>query len=124
MNHDQIIENMNYLNDRRNQPALDVSAYPTTWAICDVCRGEGTTVNSSIDAGGLSAEDFYDDPDFAEDYMSGTYDVSCGHCGGSGKVQVIDRSRMSAEQLEEHDEMLRDEAESRAIERAEMMMGA
>lgn len=119
-----VIENLNYYNDRRTQAAPDLSDHPTTWAICDVCQGDGKTVNPSIDAGGLSAEDFYDDPDFAEDYFSGVHDVSCGHCGGSGKVKIIDRSRMSDEALEEYDADLEAEAEIRAIERAEMMMGA
>ena len=57
------------------------------WIICRTCRGEGTTVNPNIDANGLSAEDFYDDPGFAEDYMSGVYDVSCGACNGTGKMR-------------------------------------
>lgn len=57
------------------------------WMICPACDGEGETVNPSIDAGGLSAEDFAEDPDFAEDYRSGVYDVCCAACGGSGKIR-------------------------------------
>lgn len=57
------------------------------WLICTVCDGDGTTVNPAIDGNGLSAEDFHEDPDFAEDYMSGVYDISCRACGGSGKLK-------------------------------------
>ncbi len=61
------------------------------WIICETCRGEGTTVNPNIDANGLTACDFEEDPGFLEDYMEGIYDVSCGACGGSGKMR---RSRI------------------------------
>lgn len=57
------------------------------WIICPVCEGDGTTVNPSIDAHGLTHEDFADDPDFAEDYMSVTYDVPCGACDGLGRMR-------------------------------------
>ena len=57
------------------------------WIICPACSGNGTHTNPNIDAHGLSAEDFADDPDFAEDYFSGTYDVRCSACGGSGKIR-------------------------------------
>jgi hypothetical protein len=52
-----------------------------------VCSGDGTTVNPNIDANGLSAEDFDDDPDFAEAYFRGEYDQACAACGGKGKMR-------------------------------------
>ena len=52
---------------------------------CYQCDGKGTMVNPSIDAGGLSYDDFYDDPDFEEAYFSGRYDIQCSACRGSGK---------------------------------------
>lgn len=57
------------------------------WMICPVCDGDGTTVNPDIDAHGLTAEDFDEDPDFKEEYLSGTYDIPCRACGGSGKIK-------------------------------------
>jgi hypothetical protein len=54
----------------------------TQWEVCPVCSGEGRTVNPNIDAQGLTAEDFRDDPDFLQDYMSGTYDITCRCCDG------------------------------------------
>ena len=57
------------------------------WIICPACSGNGTHVNPSIDAGGLTVEDFAGDPDFADDYFNGTYDVPCDVCKGNGKVR-------------------------------------
>lgn len=56
------------------------------WSICPACGGEGTCVNPNIDDRGLTAEDFAEDPDFAEDYFSGVYDQICAACYGTGKV--------------------------------------
>lgn len=63
------------------------------WVICPACSGEGACVNPAIDAGGLSADDFADDPDFAEAYFDGDYDEACRACAGTGKVRQshIDR---------------------------------
>jgi RecJ-like exonuclease len=58
--------------------------------LCSTCDGRGSHVNPSIDAHGLSREDFDDDPDFAEDYFSGRYDVPCNECHGANVVPVVD----------------------------------
>lgn len=63
----------------------------TKWIVCPVCEGEGKTVNPNIDAHGLSAADFAEDPDFAEEYMSGTYDITCGGCNG---LRVVTEERI------------------------------
>lgn len=52
------------------------------WKVCETCDGRGTHVNPSIDAHGISSEDFDEDPDFREEYMSGMYDVPCYECSG------------------------------------------
>lgn len=57
------------------------------WLICPVCEGEGKTVNPSIDANGLTNKDFAEDPEFAEDYASGRYDICCRACNGDGKIR-------------------------------------
>lgn len=61
------------------------------YVICPTCGGEGKTVNPNVDAHGLTAEDFAEDPDFAENYMSGLYDVTCGACDGK---RVVTRERL------------------------------
>jgi hypothetical protein len=58
------------------------------WMLCPVCNGEGTTVNPNIDANGLTADDFLEDPDFREDYMSGVYDITCAACNGLRVVKT------------------------------------
>jgi hypothetical protein len=66
------------------------------YRVCPVCHGEGTTVNPNIDAHGLTAEDFAEDPDFAEAYWSGVYDEECRACGGL-RVVTDDREDELAE---------------------------
>lgn len=56
------------------------------WIVCPVCEGEGKTVNPDIDSNGLTREDFDEDPDFREDYMSGVYDIVCRACSGKRVV--------------------------------------
>ena len=54
--------------------------------VCDVCEGRGSYVNPSIDAHGISGHEFDEDPDFAESYFQGVYDVTCSLCGGKNVV--------------------------------------
>lgn len=90
---------------------------PFEFIVCTLCNGKGTHVNPSIDAHGLTREDFEEDPEFHESYFSGFYDISCNLCGGSNvipkcldpKVQEsIDEARRESQQY--HDEV---EAERR-----------
>ena len=70
---------------------------PVQWAVCPTCEGAGSHVNPSIDAGGISPEDFAADPDFEEAYRSGRYDVPCYECGGRRVVAVpIDKADRKA----------------------------
>ncbi len=62
---------------------------PLEFEVCSVCDGRGRHVNPSIDAHGLSSDDFHDDPDFAEDYFGGTYDVDCYECDGHRVVPTL-----------------------------------
>lgn len=64
--------------------------------VCPTCRGKGTHVNPSIDAGGLSREDFDRDPDFEEAYLGGVYDVNCARCKGKRVVPVPDDKRATS----------------------------
>lgn len=146
------IENWNYANDERTRgPAKKPVLYfwgcgvcgapdetcecpdyervdieeplPTKWGVCPVCDGEGKHVNPSIDAGGISAEDFYSDPDFAESYMDGTYDVTCNRCEGKRVVPVVDFDAMPKWQQDAYETQLREEAMDHAEYLAEIRMG-
>lgn len=83
-------------------------AIPFRWAVCDTCSGRGQHVNPSIDCGGISGEDFDADPDFAEAYMGGAYDVTCGECQGRRVVPELDphtleeRAAVQALEKQEH----------------------
>lgn len=92
--------------------------------VCPTCDGRGSHVNPSIDCNGLSREDFAEDPDFAEDYFSGMYDVPCYQCGGENVALAVDRSRNSKAVLAVVDEWAKSADESRAEYLAERRMGA
>lgn len=129
-----ILERLNHARDTRNcgpdrPPVLYLEdgtevALPTHWAICPVCNGEGSHVNPSIDAGGLSAEDFADDPDFAEAYMAGDYDQTCNRCRGRTTVREVDLEKLPADQRAAYERQLQDEANDRAEHLAEIAFGA
>ena len=72
---------------------------PGQYIICHNCQGKGTHVNRAIDGNGISPEEFAEDPDFFDEYMAGTYDVSCENKCDNGKIIVpIDADNMSDEQ--------------------------
>ena len=73
---------------------------PAMWDVCGLCGGKGSHVNPSIDRHGLSAEDFQEDPEFAESYFGGAYDVNCYRCNGRTTEPVVDELHCSPEQLE------------------------
>jgi hypothetical protein len=127
------IERLNYYRDERTRGPIEKPVLyhedgyeeelPCTWVVCPRCNGEGTHVNPSIDAGGLSSEDFYEDPDFAEDYMSGVYDVPCSGCGGRTTVQGLDWDALDDVTREAYERQLEEEAAAEACRRAELSLG-
>ena len=96
------------------------------WQPCSQCGGKGSMVNPSIDCGGISAQDFAEDPDFADAYFSGHYDVQCSACRGTGEEHILEHDTSNplynwcCDRLEEHYEM---EAEIAAERAAEMRWG-
>lgn len=60
----------------------------TTKELCPACGGEGSVVDPAIDRHGLTHEDFDDDPDFADGYFSGRYDITCPVCEGEKIVRA------------------------------------
>lgn len=76
-----------------------VVSLPFRFEVCSLCNGKGTHTDPSIDCGGLTYEDFDEDPGFADDYMSGSYDVGCYQCGGKRVTAEVDRRRCNDDQL-------------------------
>lgn len=116
-------------DDERDLPAIialgdvdeieEVTVFPATFVVCELCNGKGSHVNPSIDAGGISfddefwADDYDDNYDDEADYdldgdcdeadalrkeiatsryRRGDYDVPCVCCAGKRVVLQIDRS--------------------------------
>lgn len=92
-----------YANDdelesgNHNDDEMVTLVLPAIIVKCEECDGKGSYVNPAIDAGGLTSEDFHDDPFFTEDYFSGKHDVTCAHCNGTGMVPDVDTRNMSKE---------------------------
>lgn len=131
--HARIIEELNYAQDRRNTHREAPETFtladgteiklPYKWEVCSVCNGEGKHVNPSVDAGGISAEQFHDDPEFAEDYFSGAYDVQCQCCHGRTTERVIDLDRMKPEHRAEYAAQQHEDSLARIEQLSEIRMG-
>ena len=82
------------------------------WEICWQCGGEGKH-SGSIDSNGVPDE-YWGEPDFAEDYFSGAYDQRCRECDGTGKVRTLesltDEERESIEVNAQIDAQYRNES--------------
>jgi len=97
--------------------------FPAKWAICWQCRGEGKIVNPSIDGHGLSSDDFREDPDFAEDYFGGKYDIRCPDCKGAGKKLEPNEDVMTDQKRESLYAWMDAERDARSMEEAERRAG-
>lgn len=130
------IDDRNYYNDSRVQAELRGKPefivvdddgleheLPTHWVVCPTCKGAGTHVNPSIDAGGLTRDDFDADPDFAEGYLNGAYDVPCYECGGRTTVKAVDTQACSPLLLQLWNEQERARYESAREQAAELAYG-
>lgn len=91
------------------------------FAVCGTCEGRGTHVNPNIDRGGIPGSAFAEDPDFAEDYWSGRYDVTCFECEGARVVPVPSKNNdpsvlaRISDMIEGHHEMLSEMAAERRM---------
>lgn len=52
------------------------------YEVCDCCGGRGHVVDPAIDCGGITSDEFADDPDFADRYYNGAFDITCPQCRG------------------------------------------
>jgi len=99
---------------------------PFKYEVCDLCLGKGSHVNPSIDAHGISVDEFAEDPEFREAYMAGRYDVICYRCGGSNVEPVICTEHLTDEQKKYHEMILENQqnaAEAAAESAWERRMG-
>jgi len=99
---------------------------PVKFEVCSLCDGRGVHTDPSIDCNGLTSDDFYDDPDFEEEYFSGSYDVTCYECGGRRVSPVIAKGALNDEQsavLRQIQEDAEAEAEYEALVASEIRYG-
>lgn len=72
---------------------------PVEFEICGTCEGKGRHVNPSIDAHGITEDEWSQwSSEEQETYLSGGYDVECHECAGKRVVPVPAEARMTDEQ--------------------------
>jgi hypothetical protein len=81
-----LIVDEDYIDDLAD-PAVHTEM-PARYEVCPDCEGKGRYVNPAIDSHGISPEEFAEDPDFAESYHRGLYDIPCRSCGGRRVILV------------------------------------
>ncbi len=64
-----------------------------------------------------------EDPDFAEDYFGGKYDVTCETCQGRNVVEEADYSRLAPDVKARLEEIVQAEIDYRREVEAERRMG-
>lgn len=94
---------------------------PAKYEVCGRCRGEG---NIPLPGMAFTAEDFAEDPGFAEDYFGGFYDRECPDCHGLRVVAVVDHDRADPAAVAKYEAWCADIAASQRVADAEQRMGA
>lgn len=97
---------------------------PGKYEVCPRCEGVGKHDNPAF-SNGITSDEMAEDPDFAEDYCGGRYDVECGLCKGKRVVCVPDEQKCTLEQLsalEEYRALVAEIARDDASERHLRMM--
>ena len=67
--------------------------------LCEECDGTGRVLCDGLRGHAFSSEELFEDPDFAEGYFGGDYDVKCDECHGEKVVVGPDEERMTKRQL-------------------------
>jgi hypothetical protein len=91
---------------------------PAKFEVCSRCQGRGSHDPEAF-SGGFSQEDFDEDPDFKESYLSGEYDVRCEECGGERVTLEPDRDHASPEALAIFDDILSEIYDAYRLDRME-----
>ena len=80
---------------------------PKKKEVCPTCGGTGKHVNPNIDGHGLTREDFEQDPDFFDAYISGVYDVRCYECNGRNVVDTVDLETLKRTDRQTYEEWIK-----------------
>lgn len=72
---------------------------PIEFGVCSTCDGKGRHVNPSIDAHGITEDEWEQwSSDEQEFYMSNGYDVECHECAGKRVVSIPVEAHMTDKQ--------------------------
>jgi len=96
---------------------------PFKFEVCPTCHGRGRHVDPAIDSHGITPEEFTDDPEFAQAYRAGRYDVPCFDCGGDRVVPEVDADRCDPYVREMIHNIQREKAQAAMDALAERRMG-
>ena len=97
-----------YYNDDDEEVKVEL---PARFEVCELCNGRGTHVHPSVDACGISKNDFDDDPEFEEAYFGGHYDVACYRCKGKRVEPIVNEDILTTRQKESWDNIQKQWAE-------------
>lgn len=97
---------------------------PATRIVCPACKGDGTELYGGLKGAAFSPGEM--EPEFAEAYFGGAYDVPCSNCRGQRVIDIVDEEKLTPKMAERYwraveykrDEDAADEAERRHFERA------
>lgn len=103
------------------KPVFEGIELPCKFEVCSLCEGEGTHVNPSIDAHGVSGEEF---AELMEDYANGFFNILCNECHGLRVVWVVDRERCSSHLLAAWDMWEEELLDFRSMQESERRVGA
>ena len=67
---------------------------PAKRIVCPTCEGTGRVLCDGLRGVAIDPEHM-EDPDFAESYFGGNYDVTCDHCHGENVVLEVDYEALS-----------------------------
>ncbi|MBK7823323.1 MAG: hypothetical protein IPJ61_20265 [Tessaracoccus sp.] len=98
-------------------------AFRLVYEVCGTCNGRGSHVNPGVDAHGITAEEFDEDPEFREEYFAGSYDVTCCECQGRRVVAMPDDANNAPELMLRLHAWQREERSSQREREAEMRCG-
>lgn len=103
---------------------MDFPHSKKSWRICGNCEGHGKHEHPAFDNGFTSSEWAAMDHDDRANYLSGSYDVSCAQCAGTGKVFDVDPEKLTPEELLQWRQEQEEERQYQRECAMERMMGA
>jgi len=111
-----------YNQETGEEEEIDV---PITFSVCPTCSGRGSHVNPSIDAHGITSDEW--DRDWShedqENYINGMYDVSCYECQGKRVIATLDEPHTKSEIVKYINNSIREEYEYAKLVESERRYG-